>query len=226
MTQPPAPPLARPFVYAPPPGPPDILHQDADILVLNKPSGLLTVPGRPEEHADSLKTRVQQRFPDARVVHRLDLDTSGVIVMALNAQAHRHLGLQFERRKTAKTYVARIHGHPDRDWGRIELPLIVDWPNRPRQMVDHTRGRPAITDWEVIGWEDTATRVHLHPITGRSHQLRVHMLSLGHPILGDPLYAHEAAFQAADRLHLHAESLTVHHPTGGQRHRFEVPCPF
>ncbi|MFT6657330.1 pseudouridine synthase [Maritalea sp.] len=215
------------FVYAPPTDPyVEVIHQDQDILVLNKPSGLLSVPGKAAEHADCLETRAQQQFPTSRTVHRLDMDTSGVVIMAMNAQAHRHLGLQFERRHTAKTYIADVFGNIENSEGTIDLPLRCDWPNRPKQMVDHDQGRSAQTNWLVLERHTTWTRVELKPITGRSHQLRVHMLELGHPILGDRFYATGKALVAADRLRLHAQSLTVHHPDGGARLTFEAELPF
>jgi tRNA pseudouridine32 synthase/23S rRNA pseudouridine746 synthase len=218
--------------YAPPENPRlSVLHHDDDILVLAKPSGLLSVPGKSADLADCLERRAVERFPTATMVHRLDRDTSGVQVLALNAKAHRHLGLQFERRKVRKAYVARVWGHVAADAGRIDLPLVCDWPNRPKQMVDHEHGRPAQTDWQVVERGETpdgmpVTRLALTPLTGRSHQLRVHLLSLGHPILGDRLYAHDAAFAAADRLQLHAASLTLHHPADGRICTFEDPCLF
>lgn len=203
-----------------------VLHQDDDILVLSKPSGLLSVPGKAEDHADCLEMRAQEQFPQAKTIHRLDMATSGVMVMALNHEAHRNLGLQFERRKTCKIYVARIWGYLEEDRGRVDLPLICDWPNRPRQKVDFENGKSSQTDWEVIEREEKATRVRLYPLTGRSHQLRVHMLALGCPILGDDFYAHPEALAAADRLQLHAESLTIYHPFDGAPCTFTDPCPF
>lgn len=220
------------IAYAPPQTPRlTVLHADADILVLAKPAGLLSVPGKAPELTDCLELRARERYPSASMVHRLDRDTSGVQVLALNPGAHRHLGLQFERRKVRKAYVARVWGAVDGDEGMVDLPLIADWPNRPRQMVDRLRGRAAKTGWRVLARETLAggepvTRLSLHPRTGRSHQLRVHLLSLGHPILGDRLYAHEAAFSAADRLQLHAMSLTLHHPADGRLSTFEDDCPF
>ncbi|MGH1402720.1 MAG: pseudouridine synthase [Alphaproteobacteria bacterium] len=215
------------FTYVPPDGPLDILHKDSDILIVSKPSGLLSVPGRKEEHADSLETRVQDQFSEARIVHRLDMDTSGLMVMAMNADAHRNLGLQFERRKTKKVYIARVWGRVEEDAGHIDLPLICDWPNRPLQMVDHENGKHAQTDWEVLEREDTGySRIVLYPVTGRTHQLRVHMAEIGHPILGDDFYAHQDGFKAAARLQLHAHKLMVHHPKGGVQTWFESPCPF
>jgi tRNA pseudouridine32 synthase / 23S rRNA pseudouridine746 synthase len=213
------------FVYSPPPGDPEILHLDDDILVANKPSGLLSVPGRGADRADCLIARLRRSHSGVLLVHRLDLDTSGVIIFALTPQAQAHLGKQFEERKVQKRYVALIAGHPASDRGRVELPLIVDWPNRPRQKVCLETGKPARTDWRVIRQEGPNTRVALKPLTGRSHQLRVHMLSLGHPILGDPLYATGAA-AAYPRLLLHAEELRLRHPTTGVSLKFRAPAPF
>lgn len=215
------------FVYDPPMDPYlTVLHRDGELLVVDKPSGLLSVPGKAEEHSDCLEKRARETFSEARIVHRLDMDTSGVMVLAMNAAAHRHLGLQFERRKTAKTYVADIWGHPAADEGEIDLPLICDWPNRPKQMVSFEHGKPALTRWQVIGRKERTTRVRLFPHTGRSHQLRVHMLELGHPIVGDRFYAGGDALAASSRLALHAESLEFHHPDGGDRMRFVSPLPF
>lgn len=213
------------FTYAPPMGPLDVVHRDADLLVLNKPSGLLSVPGKAAEHSDCLETRAKAAFPEALLVHRLDMDTSGLMVFALNKPAQRHLGLQFERRHVAKTYEALVWGQPE-NRGEVDLPLTVDWPNRPLQMVDHARGKQAHTAWEVMARKATHARVRLSPTTGRSHQLRVHMQALGHPILGDRFYAKGAALKAAPRLCLHAQSLSLYHPTGGTRAIFTAPCPF
>jgi tRNA pseudouridine32 synthase / 23S rRNA pseudouridine746 synthase len=214
-------------VYAPPAEPYlSVLYDDADILVISKPSGLLSVPGRGAGFADSVGQRAQSLYPGATIVHRLDLDTSGVMVMARNRAAHRHLSLQFEKRRVSKVYVARVFGVMRDDAGEIDAPLICDWPNRPRQMVDHENGRAAHTTWQVMERGVDTTRVRLLPITGRSHQLRVHMLSIGHPILGDNLYADRAALAAADRLQLHAQSLSIAHPANGRPLCFEDPCPF
>ncbi len=216
-----------PFTYNPPKGEIEILYQDEHFLVIDKPSGLLSVPGRKAEHADSLEARIRDKIPQARIVHRLDMDTSGVMIMALNKETHRNLGLQFERRKTKKEYIARTWGAPTEDEGVIDLPLICDWPNRPLQMVDQENGKPAQTHWQVIEREqDTAARIRLLPVTGRTHQLRVHMAEIDHPILGDDFYAHEPAFKAEKRLNLHAHKLMVHHPEGGSEIWFESPCPF
>lgn len=214
------------FVYAPPPEAPRILHADHEILVVDKPAGLLSVPGRGADRADCLIARLSGAYPEVLLVHRLDLDTSGVMVFALTPHAQRHLGRQFEERQTKKVYLARLWGHLNPERGRVDLPLIVDWPNRPRQHVNHETGRPAQTDWRVLRHEaDGTTRVRLMPLTGRSHQLRVHMMELGHPILGDPLYATGAA-RAFPRLMLHAESLRLRHPDSGRHMTFSAPCPF
>lgn len=220
-----APSLIPDFSYDPPDVPLSILHEDQHILVVDKPAGLLSVPGKLEGRADCLISRLQAERWDALVVHRLDCDTSGVMIFARTKQAQGFLGKEFEQRRARKTYVARVWGQMEGDRGHVDLPLGSDWPNRPRQMVDHEHGRPAQTDWEVIGRTDTETRVRLHPMTGRSHQLRVHMLALGHPIIGDQIYASGPA-RVAGRLMLHSESLTLHHPGSGERVSFAAPVPF
>jgi tRNA pseudouridine32 synthase/23S rRNA pseudouridine746 synthase len=202
-----------------------ILHHDHQVLLVDKPSGLLSVPGKGEDLTDCLIARVQRIFPDALLVHRLDRDTSGVMIFAMTPHAQRHLGLQFENRQTKKTYVARVWGEMADKTGTVDLPLIVDWPNRPLQMVDHENGRAAVTDWRVVRVGGGETRVRLMPKTGRSHQLRVHMLALGHPILGDPFYATGPA-REHPRLMLHSETLQFRHPDGGQGIRITAPCPF
>lgn len=202
----------------------DIVFQDDDILVLNKPSGLLSVPGK--EHADCLQARVQRVFPTATVVHRLDMATSGLMVMALNKAAHRHISKQFELRETAKTYQAIVFDRVQQDSGEINLPLICDWPNRPKQMVDHEQGKKALTHWRVLERNTQSTRLELKPVTGRSHQLRVHMLSMQHPILGDSLYAHDQALKMSNRLNLHAMFLSFRHPVSEQTLYFESEVPF
>jgi tRNA pseudouridine32 synthase/23S rRNA pseudouridine746 synthase len=211
--------------YTPPDTPLEVLHADHEILVVNKPSGLLSVPGKGEHLADCLIARVQQAFPTALLVHRLDRDTSGVMIFALTPHAQRHLGLQFEKRQTKKVYLARVWGEMAEKTGTVDLPLIVDWPNRPRQKVDHAEGRPAVTDWRVVRVEGGTTRVRLYPHTGRSHQLRVHMAEIGHPILGDPFYA-EGPARDAPRLMLHSESLRIRHPDGGAGMSFSAKAPF
>jgi len=211
--------------YNPPSSPLDVIHEDHELLVVNKPSGLLSVPGRGEHLADCLLKRVQDAFPQALLVHRLDRDTSGLIAFALSPYAQRHLSRQFEERKVKKTYVARVWGRLEPKVGTVDLPLIVDWPNRPRQMLDHENGKPAVTDWRVLKASDTESRVRLMPKTGRSHQLRVHMLALGHPILGDPFYADGEALNFP-RLMLHSEELRIGHPDGGEGMRFRAKAPF
>ena len=212
-------------VYAPPQDPLRLLHEDAQLVVIDKPSGLLSVPGRGAHLADCLLSRVQAVFPDALLVHRLDRDTSGVMVFALTPHAQRHLGLQFEKRQVKKTYVARVQGLLEPKTGRVDLPLIVDWPNRPRQKVCHETGKPAQTDRRVLRAAEDESRVRLMPRTGRSHQLRVHMLALGHPILGDPFYAKGTA-RDHPRLMLHSEELRLRHPEGGAGLRFRAASPF
>ena len=215
-----------PLVYDPPRGPLNVLHQDDDLLVLSKPAGLLSVPGKGAELQDSLELRARTEFPQALLVHRLDMDTSGVFLMAMNKDAQANLGKQFERRKTEKVYIAEVWGSPEEDSGRIDLPLRCDWENRPRQMVCYEHGKPSQTDWEVLARGEHSTRMLLKPITGRSHQLRVHMEQLGHPILGEMFYAPDNVRDAAERLLLHAESLTIHHPKDGERVTFTDPAPF
>ena len=211
--------------YNPPQDPLDILHDDHEVLLVNKPSGLLSVPGKGEHLSDCLIARVQAVFPQALLVHRLDRDTSGVMIFALTPHAQRHLGLQFEKRQTKKTYVARVWGEVGEKEGDIDLPLIVDWPNRPLQHVNHETGKPAQTAWRRLKVEDGTTRMRLFPKTGRSHQLRVHMLEIGHPILGDPFYAKGPA-RDFPRLMLHAESLKLRHPEGGRALEFKAKAPF
>lgn len=211
--------------YNPPQDPLVVLHEDAQLLVLDKPAGLLSVPGKGAHLADCLISRAQAAFPDALLVHRLDRDTSGVMVFAMTPAAQRHLGLQFEKRQVKKTYVARVWGQLEPKDGTVDAPLIVDWPNRPRQKIDWDTGKPAVTNWKVQRYEDHATRVRLFPQTGRSHQLRVHMLSLGHPMLGDPFYATGEALDAP-RLMLHATELRLRHPEGGRGMRFVSKPPF
>lgn len=211
--------------YNPPHDPLEILHDDHEVILVNKPAGLLSVPGKGEHLADCLIARVQAVFPQALLVHRLDRDTSGVMIFALTPHAQRHLGLQFEKRYTKKTYVARVWGEMAQKTGTVDLPLIVDWPNRPRQMVDHENGKQAVTDWRVMRSAAGETRVRLMPKTGRSHQLRVHMLALGHPILGDPFYATGPA-RDYPRLMLHSETLQFRHPDGGQGVKITAKAPF
>jgi len=217
--------------YQPPMSPYlDIIYQDEDIVVLNKPSGLLSVPGKHPEHFDSLMLRVQSVWPNSGVVHRLDMMTSGIIVMAMHKDALRFLNREFSERNTDKYYIAVVSGHIENDNGSIDLPLICDWPNRPKQMVCYENGKPSLTHYQVIERSETDgnlwTRVKLTPITGRSHQLRVHMQQIGHPILGDRLYAPEDVIAQSPRLLLHAEQLEISHPNTEQKMTFAMPAEF
>lgn len=216
----------------PPPGL-DVVHADAHLIVLNKPANLLSVPGKGPDKSDCLSARAQAIWPDALTVHRLDMATSGLLVMARGAQAQRTLSMAFAQRLTHKQYEAVaagcLHENPLQTdaagWQHIDLPLTVDWPNRPRSKVDWDIGKPSTTRWQVLESLPDATRVALEPITGRSHQLRVHLLALGHPILGDALYQGAAA-AAFPRLMLHACRLALPHPTHGKLLQFHSPAPF
>lgn len=205
-----------------------IVHLDDHCLVALKPSGLLSVPGRGAHLQDCLTARVQACHPDALVVHRLDMATSGLVVFARGAGAQRRLNDSFTRREVAKTYVAVVEGSVAADSGEIDLPLRADWPNRPMQMIDREHGKASLTRYRVLAREPAgrATRVELQPITGRAHQLRVHMLALGHPILGDALYASAPVHAAAGRLLLHAAALRFPHPAGGAAVFVESAAPF
>ncbi|QSX30557.1 bifunctional tRNA pseudouridine(32) synthase/23S rRNA pseudouridine(746) synthase RluA [Shewanella cyperi] len=214
------------FIYSPPTTPwLDVLYQDKDIIVLNKPSGLLSVPGRDPAHHDSIWSRVKEAHPHSQIVHRLDMATSGVIVLALRRSAESELKRQFRDRETQKVYYARVAGHV-KSSGSVNLPLICDWPNRPKQKVDLQIGKPSLTHYEVVSYGKRSTLVRLMPVTGRSHQLRVHMLALGHPILGDGFYADPLARSLADRLLLHAAELSIFHPFSKQPMQFSAPVPF
>lgn len=213
-----------------------VLHADAALLVLDKPAGLLSVPGRGLENADCLSARAQARYPDALIVHRLDMGTSGLIVMARGAAAQSALSTAFAKRLVHKRYQALVAGSPDtcdadaQGWSDIRLPLIVDWPNRPKSKVCLETGKPSHTRWRLLGQQRQAgldaARLELEPVTGRSHQLRLHLQAIGHPILGDELYADEAALAAAPRLLLHACGIELPHPVSGERLRFESAAPF
>ncbi|MFN7103286.1 MAG: pseudouridine synthase [Pseudorhizobium sp.] len=201
------------------------LHRDADLLVFDKPSGLLSVPGRHPALTDSLLTRVQQEYPQSLIVHRLDKDTSGVVLMSRNRKAHAYVAAQFEARTTKKSYVAEVWGRVAETEGLIDLPLAIDPDRKPRHRVDLDHGKPAQTRFQVIGYGDNSTRLRLFPLTGRTHQLRVHMKALGHVILGDEFYAEAEALSAAPRLLLHAEELGFRHPNGSDV-TFTAPTPF
>ena len=215
------------FIYQPLMSPYlDIIYRDNDIVVLNKSSGLLSVPGRLDEHKDCLQHRVQRVLPSATIVHRLDMATSGIMVMALNKAAHVDISRQFEKRLTKKLYIARVYGKIENCTGSVNAPLICDWPNRPKQKVDLQQGKPSITHYRLIDYDEHTSLVELTPITGRSHQLRVHMLSIGHPIIGDRLYAHSKALQLSTRLKLHAKVLSLSHPVSQKDLTFGVDTPF
>lgn len=202
---------------------------DEHLVAVDKPAGMLSVPGRGPERADCAASRVQAVWPDALIVHRLDMGTSGVLVFGRGAGAQRALSIAFAERRVDKRYIAVVAGSPADDEGTVELPLICDWPNRPRQMVDHGRGKPSTTHWRVLGRsaDGVTTRVELIPLTGRSHQLRVHMQAIGHPIVGDELYAPPQVLAMAPRLLLHAECLTLPHPADeGRTVILRAPCPF
>jgi tRNA pseudouridine32 synthase/23S rRNA pseudouridine746 synthase len=200
-----------------------LIHADPSLLVVEKPTRLLSVPGRGEDKQDALIRRVQAHFPDALVVHRLDFDTSGLLVIARGKEMHRRLSLLFQERKTVKRYVAIVAGHLGPESGAVDLPICVDWPNRPLHKVDFDAGKPSLTRWRVLSYDaaNNASRVELIPITGRTHQLRVHMRAIGHSILGDPLYASPVVKLKAERLLLHAGFLAFAHPKSGKFLRFE-----
>lgn len=202
------------------------IYLDDFLIALEKPSGLLAVPGRGPEKRDSLATRVQTEHPSATVVHRLDWETSGVMIMALSAEAHRHLSRQFEQRQVAKRYVAIVAGRVGEDEGEINEPLVKDFDRKPRHKICHRHGREAITRWRVVQRRADRTRMELSPLTGRSHQLRIHMRHLGHPILGDALYAPPDVQAKAPRLLLHAMELTITHPHTHERLTLRSDCPF
>ena len=206
----------------------DVIYKDERILLVNKPAGMLTVPGIGPEKADSLARRAASEFPGARIVHRLDRDTSGVIILAFDAEAHRELSRQFHDREVKKAYIAVVAGIVQQDSGTIDLPMRKDMDprNAPRQVIDHAEGRPAITHWWVIERLADRTRLRLQPLTGRSHQLRLHLKTIGHPVLGDDLYAPAKILGLADRLLLHSQSLTIVHPETAALMTFEAPIPF
>ncbi len=198
----------------------NVLYEDEVLLVLDKPAGLLSVPGKGEDKQDCLSRRVQQRYPDALVVHRLDMATSGLLVMARGAAAQRATSIAFASRQVHKRYVAVVDGlmvPAQTDWGQIDLPILPDWPNRPRRMID-PQGKPSCTRWRVFSQHLAAqtTRVELEPVTGRSHQLRVHLQAIGHPILGDALYGTPVSLGKSARLLLHASRLELTHPVSQQ----------
>ncbi len=212
---------------------PSLIHEDAHLLVFDKPSGLLSVPGLGPDKQDCLSARVQARWPEAMIVHRLDMATSGLILMARGPEMQKVLSMAFEKRRMHKRYQAVVLGAPlaapdETGWSRIALPMRIDYQNRPRSIIDFGRGKPSLTRWQSQGpgpWPDT-TRLLLEPLTGRTHQLRVHLLAIGHPIVGDPLYAPLEVPPRAERLLLHASELAFEHPVSGQPCHFVAPVPF
>jgi tRNA pseudouridine32 synthase/23S rRNA pseudouridine746 synthase len=208
-----------------------VIHEDETLLVLDKPSGMLSVPGRGEDKQDCLSVRAQAQFPDALIVHRLDMGTSGLMILARGLEVQRAINHAFSNRLVHKTYTAVVDGllaPSSEEWQLIDLPIIVDWANRPRRIIDHTLGKPSQTRWLALSQDPTAktTRLVLEPITGRSHQLRVHLMAIGHPILGDALYASPPVQAKAKRLQLHACALELMHPLSGESLSFFSKPPF
>ena len=205
----------------------DIVYQDNHICVVNKPSGLLSVPGNKPEYFDSAMSRVKEKFGFCEPAHRLDMATSGILLFALSKAADRELKRQFREREPQKHYLALVFGHLQQEYGEVNFPLICDWENRPRQRIDFVVGKKACTRFEVLERRnDFSTLVKLTPITGRSHQLRLQMLALGHPILGDKFYAPPQAKAMAARLCLHAAQLTITHPINGEIMTFTRSADF
>lgn len=225
--------IAAPMLQAAgtPPNAPRILFSDEVCIIADKPAGQLSVPGRGPLASGSLAQQLCELFTDALIVHRLDMATSGVILFGRGKHWQRHFSAEFAQRRVDKTYVAMVQGRLGGkvgDCGAIDLPLAADWPNRPRQQVDHSNGRPSLTQWRVLAHDphDAWTRLALTPVTGRSHQLRVHLLSINHPIIGDGLYGSINPTQPEPRLMLHACALGLQHPTSGKRLLVESNPPF
>lgn len=206
----------------------ELIYEDDSILVLNKPSGLVSVPGRTPDLSDCLSGRVQRTYPDASIVHRLDMDTSGILIMARSKHSQKILGRMFMNRSIKKIYTAIVHGIVEQDAGKIDLPIGPDWPNRPRQKIDHDTGKPALTHYRKIhvNRKNNTTRMELEPVTGRTHQIRIHLQKLGHPVLGDRLYADTEVRSMSARLLLHARSLCLVHPVTQIEMHFECQAPF
>lgn len=202
---------------------PNLIFQDDSLLVVNKPAGLLAVPGRGADKQDCLSNRLLPDFPDSLVVHRLDMATSGLMVFARGMVMQRRLSQMFQEREVSKRYIAIVSGKLEQETGEIALPLNSDWPNRPKQKVDHTQGKPSLTRYSLLGMEGGNSRMELEPVTGRTHQLRLHMAAIGHPILGDALYGDGSS---APRLLLHAGSLVFTHPVSCAPLNFASPAPF
>jgi tRNA pseudouridine32 synthase/23S rRNA pseudouridine746 synthase len=201
----------------------DLVYSDESLLVVNKPAGLLAVPGRGADKQDCLSARVQRLFPDALVVHRLDMSTSGLMLFARGADLQRCISVMFQEREVSKRYVAIVTGHLKTEIGEVDLPIIADWPRRPLQKIDAESGKPSLTRYRALDINGDATRVELEPVTGRTHQLRLHMASIGHPILGDALYGD---VNSAPRLLLHATSLSMLHPLTQAPLHFDSSAPF
>lgn len=200
-----------------------LLHVDEALVLVDKPAGVLSVPGRGSDKADCAWARVRTEFPDALVVHRLDMATSGLLLFARGARMQQVLSAAFEARRVHKRYEAVVQGGPHAECGEITLPLAADWPRRPLQKVDHAHGRPSHTRWHVLSRDGALTRLALEPLTGRSHQLRVHCAAMGWPIAGDPLYGDA---DSAPRLLLHAAGLALAHPRSGAALHWQSPAPF
>jgi len=203
-----------------------IIYADDHLIVANKPSGLLSVPGRGVDKQECLLSHLLINFPDAKIVHRLDMDTSGLMVVARSAEVHRHLSRQFQERQTNKTYHAVCSGRLNQSSGYTNLPMRCDWERRPLQMIDFKQGKGAQTFWRVLHQDPESFLIELTPITGRSHQLRLHMKSLGHPILGDNLYADPHSLKLSNRLLLHAKTLSFTHPVTQELLSFDCPTNF
>jgi tRNA pseudouridine32 synthase/23S rRNA pseudouridine746 synthase len=201
----------------------DLIYRDDALLLVNKPAGLLAVPGRGEDKQDCLAVRVQREFPDALVVHRLDMSTSGLMLFARGSEMQSRLSQMFRERMVEKRYVAVVAGRLSSAAGEVNLPIAADWPNRPLRMIDAALGKPSLTRYRVLAQEAAFCRVELEPVTGRTHQLRVHMAAIGHPILGDALYGDMAS---APRLLLHASRLSFAHPGSGVALQFCSSAPF
>ena len=200
------------------------LWSKAGLLAVDKPAGLLTVPGRGPDKADCLIARVQEQHPTALIIHRLDQPTSGLVLLALNSELQREMSMRFARREVRKRYEAWVHGTPAGAQGEIDLPLITDWPNRPRQHVDVELGKPSLTRWQALETVEGRTRLALYPVTGRTHQLRVHLAAIGHPIVGDALYGTDS--DREPRLLLHATDLAFEHPVEEEAVSLRSPAPF
>ncbi|MDH5409060.1 MAG: RluA family pseudouridine synthase [Gammaproteobacteria bacterium] len=206
----------------------DMIYQDDDLLVVNKPAWLLSVPGRGEDKQDCMLSRVRLEYPEALVVHRLDMATSGLMLLARNKEMQSKLGTLFEKRQIDKRYIAMVDGKLEHQTGEINQPLITDWPNRPKQKIDHDNGKPSLTSYKVLNYneEQNTSRVELIPKTGRTHQLRVHLQSIGHAIIGDRLYASTEAQKKSERLLLHAVKLSFIHPVTQQELVLNSNAPF